>query len=141
MLPDGCAPAVARRVDVTPRHRRADGRPPGREENERRLRATPTRWASGRDVSSLGPVPLDRLLPLYRDYDLFVLPTLPGEGIPRVLLEAMTAGVPIVTTRVAGIPSLVTHEVNGWLVEKPTADAVAERRRAPRSRMRRCAGG
>ena len=42
-------------------------------------------------------------MPLYRDYDLFVLPTLPGEGIPRVLLEAMAAGLPIVTTRVAGI--------------------------------------
>lgn len=77
------------------------------------------------DVTMCGAVPLDRLLPMYRDYDVFVLPTLPGEGIPRVLLEAMTAGVPIVTTRVAGIPSLVTHETNGWLVDQPTAEAVA----------------
>ena len=75
-------------------------------------------------VKLRGPVPLDQLLPLYRDYDLFVLPTLPGEGIPRVLLEAMTAGVPIVTTHVAGIPSLIEHEVNGLLVTAPTADAV-----------------
>jgi glycosyltransferase involved in cell wall biosynthesis len=80
----------------------------------------------GADVRVLGAVPLDRLLPLYRDYDLFVLPTLPGEGIPRVLLEAMTAGVPIVTTRVAGIPSLITHEVNGWLVDEPGAEAIAD---------------
>src|SRR5262249_18614241 len=71
------------------------------------------------------PVPFDRLLPLYRDYDVFVLPTLPGEGIPRVLLEAMSGGVPIVTTRVAGIPSLVEHEANGLLVDAPTADALA----------------
>jgi glycosyltransferase involved in cell wall biosynthesis len=77
-------------------------------------------------VRVLGPVPLDRLLPLYRDYDAFVLPTLPGEGIPRVLLESMTGGAPVVTTRVAGIPSLITHEVNGLLVEAPTADAVAD---------------
>jgi glycosyltransferase involved in cell wall biosynthesis len=77
-------------------------------------------------VRALGPVPLDRLLPMYRDYDLFVLPTLPGEGIPRVLLEAMTAGVPVVTTRVAGIPGLVAHEVNGWLVDQPSADAIAD---------------
>ena len=83
------------------------------------------RLGVGADVRALGPAPLDRLLPMYRDYDVFVLPTLPGEGIPRVLLEAMTAGMPIVTTRVAGIPSLVTHEVNGWLVDQPTADAVA----------------
>ena len=84
------------------------------------------RLGVGADVQALGAVPLDRLLPLYRDYDLFVLPTLPGEGIPRVLLEAMTAGVPIVTTRVAGIPSLITHEVNGWLVDEPGAEAFAD---------------
>jgi glycosyltransferase involved in cell wall biosynthesis len=84
------------------------------------------RLSVGADVRALGPVPLDRLQPMYRDYDLFVLPTLPGEGIPRVLLEAMTAGVPVVTTRVAGIPGLVTHEVNGWLVDRPSAGAIAD---------------
>jgi glycosyltransferase involved in cell wall biosynthesis len=76
-------------------------------------------------VSLADPVPLDRLLPMYRGYDLFVLPTLPGEGVPRVLLEAMSAGLPIVTTRVAGIPGLVTHEANGLLVDEPTPHAVA----------------
>jgi glycosyltransferase involved in cell wall biosynthesis len=70
-------------------------------------------------------VPLDRLLPLYREYDVFVLPTLPGEGIPRVLLEAMSAGLPIVTTRVAGIPGLVVHERNGLLVDEPVSPAIA----------------
>jgi glycosyltransferase involved in cell wall biosynthesis len=72
-----------------------------------------------------GPVPLDELMPLYRHYDLFALPTLPGEGIPRVLLEAMAAGLPVVTTRVAGIPSLVTHGQNGLLVDEPSAEQVA----------------
>jgi len=76
-------------------------------------------------IALSGAVPLDRLLPLYTGYDLFVLPTLPGEGIPRVLLEAMSAGLPIVTTRVAGIPGLVTHESNGLLVDRPSAQAVA----------------
>ncbi len=76
-------------------------------------------------VLFVGPVPLDQLLPRYRAYDMFVLPTLPGEGIPRVLLEAMAAGLPVVTSRVSGIPSLVTHESNGLLLESPDADAVA----------------
>lgn len=96
---------------------------PGEEERAQIL-ADAARLGVEAHVRALGPVPLDRLLPMYRDYDVFVLPTLPGEGIPRVLLEAMTGGVPIVTTRVAGIPSLISHEVNGWLVDVPTVDAV-----------------
>ena len=78
----------------------------------------------GELVRAPGPVPLEQLLPLYRNYDIFVLPTLPGEGIPRVLLEAMTSGVPVVTTRVAGIPSLIQHDGNGLLVDAPSAGAV-----------------
>lgn len=77
-------------------------------------------------VSFLGPIPFDQLLPRYRAYDVFVLPTLPGEGIPRVLLEAMAAGLPVVTSRVSGIPSLVTHEANGLLLESHSARAVAD---------------
>ena len=80
----------------------------------------------GSRVNFAGAVPLDQLLPLYRKYDVFVLPTLPGEGIPRVLLESMTAGMPVVTTRVSGIPSLITHEVNGLLVDEATADNVTQ---------------
>jgi glycosyltransferase involved in cell wall biosynthesis len=45
--------------------------------------------------------------------------------VPRVLLEAMAAGVPVVTTAVAGIGSLVRHEQNGLLVEQATADAIS----------------
>jgi glycosyltransferase involved in cell wall biosynthesis len=73
----------------------------------------------------VGALPLDRLLPMYREYDVFVLPTLPGEGVPRVLLEAMSAGVPIVATRVAGIPSLIAHESNGLLVDTPSPESLA----------------
>jgi len=96
------------------------------EEERRAILADAARLGVQAFVRTLGPVPLDRLMPLYREYDLFVLPTLPGEGIPRVLLEAMTAGLPVITTRVAGIPSLVTHELNGWLIDEPSADRVAD---------------
>jgi glycosyltransferase involved in cell wall biosynthesis len=77
-------------------------------------------------VAFAGAIPLERLLPRYAEYDAFVLPTLPGEGVPRVLLEAMAAGLPLVTTRVAGIPSLVTHERNGLLVDEPSIELMAE---------------
>jgi glycosyltransferase involved in cell wall biosynthesis len=73
-----------------------------------------------------GPVALDQLMSLYREYDIFVLPTRPGEGIPRVLLEAMAGGLPIVTTNVSGISSLITHGENGLLNGGATADVVAD---------------
>ncbi len=55
-------------------------------------------------------------------FDIFVLPSL-NEGMGRVLVEAMAAGLPIVASRVGGIPDLVKDGKNGLLV--PPADAPA----------------
>lgn len=49
--------------------------------------------------------------------DLFVLPSLFGEGLPMVILEAMAAGVPVIATRVEGAPEAVRNELEGLLVE------------------------
>jgi glycosyltransferase involved in cell wall biosynthesis len=77
-------------------------------------------------VTLRGPVALDQLLPLYRDFDLFVLPTRPGEGIPRVLMEAMAAGLPVVTTDVSGISSLIGNGENGVLVPEGSTPAMVD---------------
>lgn len=76
-------------------------------------------------VTLAGAVPLDRLIASYQEYDVFVLPTRPGEGVPRVLLEAMASGLPVITTRVSGIGSLVIHGQNGLLIDEPSPGAVA----------------
>jgi glycosyltransferase involved in cell wall biosynthesis len=49
--------------------------------------------------------------------DLFVLPSLFGEGLPMVVLEAMAAGIPVIATRVEGVPEAVIHRQTGLLVE------------------------
>lgn len=50
-----------------------------------------------------------------RRMDLFVLPSLFGEGLPMVVLEAMAHGVPVVGTRVEGVPEAVRDGAEGVL--------------------------
>lgn len=56
---------------------------------------------------------------------LFVLPSF-AEGVPVVLMEAMAAGRPVVTTRIAGIPELVEDGVSGRIVPPGDVDAFAQ---------------
>ena len=58
--------------------------------------------------------------------DIFVFPTFYREGVPRVLLEAASMGLPIVATRVPGCTEVVRHQVNGFLVSPRDVDALAE---------------
>lgn len=57
--------------------------------------------------------------------DLFTVPSLFGEGLPMVVLEAMAAGVPIVASRVDGIPEAVYHRESGLLVDPGSVSQLA----------------
>jgi len=56
--------------------------------------------------------------------DLFVLPSL-NEGMGRVVVEAMSAGKPVIASRVGGIVDLVKHGENGYLVTPGDIDELA----------------
>lgn len=86
----------------------------GEGDQEPRLRAL---------ISALGRDDRIRLLgyrsdtaELYQAMDVFVLSS-HREGLPNVLLEAMAMQVPVVSTRIAGIPGLIRHDEDGLLVQ------------------------
>ena len=58
-------------------------------------------------------------------FDVFCLPSL-NEGMGRVLAEAMAHGIPIVASDVGGIPDLVIHEKNGFLVPSQNKEELAK---------------
>jgi len=84
------------------------------EEDQVRTAVRSAGMASRIDV--LGWVAGDTKATLLAHGDVFVLPSY-NEGLPVSLLEAMSWGLPVISTTVGGIPQLVRHEVDGFLVE------------------------
>ena len=58
--------------------------------------------------------------------DALLLPSLYGEGLPMVVLEAMAAATPVIATRVEGTPEAITHGVEGLLAKPGDVDSLAE---------------
>jgi glycosyltransferase involved in cell wall biosynthesis len=54
--------------------------------------------------------------------DIFILPS-KDEGLPMAIIEAMRSSLPIISTRVGGIPEMIEHGYNGILIE-PNAEAL-----------------
>lgn len=61
-----------------------------------------------------------------QETDVFMLPSF-AEGVPVSLMEALAAGVPVVTTQIAGVSELVENGVSGYLVPPGNAALLAER--------------
>lgn len=99
------------------------------------LRAVTKRWVEDNNLS--GSVHLAGVLPQHEvarfmgETDVFVLPSVIAQdgqmdGIPISLMEAMAAGKPVIASGISGIPELVTHEVNGFLIDSTHAGRVAQ---------------
>ncbi len=76
-------------------------------------------------VEFRGWVGAEEKIRAFHEADVFALPSY-SEGLPNALMEAMAAGLPVVTTPVGGIPMLVKSERNGILVSPGDPAAIAE---------------
>jgi len=77
-------------------------------------------------VTFVGKVPNENVSQYMAASDIFVLPSL-SESFGIVNLEAMTFGLPIVATRVGGLPEIIKDGANGFLVEPKNPRQIAEK--------------
>jgi colanic acid/amylovoran biosynthesis glycosyltransferase len=82
-------------------------------------------------VTLVGQMTSDAVAEELASADVLVAPSVPTrggkrEGIPVVLMEAMATGLPVVASRLSGIPELVTDRVDGLLVPPGDAEAIAD---------------
>jgi len=58
----------------------------------------------------------DDITTIYGAMDVFVLPSIGSEGMPRVILEAMAAGIPCIGTNIGGTPEVLCDNEFGYIV-------------------------
>jgi len=68
-------------------------------------------------VEFVGQVPYEETPKYYQAADVFVLPSEALEGLPMTVIEAMAAGLPVVASKVGGVPEAVIDRETGLLVE------------------------
>ncbi len=83
-----------------------------------------------RNVHFLGRQDHGKIVEYLKAADIFVLPSIDlpqdREGTPTSVMEAMAAGLPIVTTKVGGIPYFIRDGVNGLLVDPQSSSELAD---------------
>ena len=97
----------------------------GFKKNEENLRKLAEKLKIEKSVMFLGYVPDEKLPDLYAASDIFVLPAL-YENFPFAILEAQSTGLPVISTKVGGIPEFLTNNKNGLLVEPGDSEQLAQ---------------
>ena len=78
-----------------------------------------------RFVTFHGKVPQDELIGYYDRSDIMLVPSLWQEPFGLVIAEAMARGLPVIASNIGGPAEILTHEVNGLLIEPGDEHALA----------------
>ena len=70
-------------------------------------------------------IPHDELMDRYREASVFVLPSL-ADGFAMVVTEAMSRGLPVITTENTGAADLITHGENGFVLPANDVEALVQ---------------
>jgi glycosyltransferase involved in cell wall biosynthesis len=95
-------------------------------ESRAQLQQTCDRMGIGTNVTFCGFQPATAIATYHLQSQIFVLPS-KNENSPNALCEAMVSGMPVVATRVGGIPSLVDDRQTGLLVPWGDPQALADK--------------
>ena len=76
-------------------------------------------------VSYRGEVSSEEVLRRLTDYDLLLLPSF-REGYPGIIIEALSVGMPVVSTQVGGIPEIIADGFNGRIVSPASVEELVE---------------
>lgn len=79
------------------------------------------------NVTMLGQLQTAEMAGFYRGARFLVLPTACFEGCPLVISEAMSHGLPVIASRIGGLPELVEDGVTGFLFEQGNVAELAEK--------------
>ena len=96
-----------------------------------KLKAQADKLGLTQRISWLGALPQTEVLALYRQADLFVLPSRISDdgdrdGLPNVLMEAQSQRLACLSTDISGIPELIQHQQTGWLVPQKNSEALRD---------------
>lgn len=90
-----------------------------------RFKALAGTYGVSENVRFLGQLSQKSVLRLLEESDIFCFPTSASEGFPKAVLEALAAGLPVVTTRVSVLPQLLSYG-GGVLLDAPDPEKVAD---------------
>lgn len=84
-------------------------------------------YFKGHKATYKKPLKAEEVLSTLKAYDALILPTFhPAEGYPGIITEALSVGLPVIATRIGGIPEMVIDGHNGLLCPPQDEEAIKQ---------------